>query len=209
MNNLKSYPFLFFDFDGVIKDSIAVKSHAFGCLFSPFGEKLVKKVRSHHELNGGMSRFDKLPLYLEWSGKGQSVILVNQYAKKFSQLVKQKVIDSEWVDGSLNYLQQNHNRQQFFLVTATPQQEIEDILAALGISHFFKDIIGSPIKKADAIKLLLERYDIAPELTVMVGDSIGDYHAATENKVHFILRKTSFNKELPQQLNCKTIENFL
>ena len=135
--------------------------------------------------------------------------LINDYAENLSQLVKKKVIDSDWVSGVLEYLNKNSSYQQFFLVTATPQQEIEEILSALKITHFFKELIGSPIKKDEAIKQLLYRYKIAPYQSIMIGDAITDYNAATKHGVSFILRKTALNKNLQQQLSCPMIENFL
>ena len=63
---LESADFIIWDFDGVIKDSVKVKSDAFEQLFLPFGKKLAKEVRLHHETNGGMSRFDKLHIYWSW-----------------------------------------------------------------------------------------------------------------------------------------------
>lgn len=55
---------IFWDFDGVIKDSVSVKTLAFEKLFLPYGKKIAQKVKNHHEANGGVSRFEKIPLYL-------------------------------------------------------------------------------------------------------------------------------------------------
>jgi phosphoglycolate phosphatase-like HAD superfamily hydrolase len=73
----------------------------------------------------------------------------------------------------------------------------------------FKEIIGSPTKKEDGVRLLLDRYMIEPDQAVMVGDSSSDYRAAIENKVPFILRNTNLNKKLQSQFNFKMITNFL
>ena len=75
---------IFWDFDGIIKDSVKVKSMAFMQLFTPFGEDVVKQVREHHEANGGLSRFDKLPIYLGWAGCLSTPELVEEYSNKFS-----------------------------------------------------------------------------------------------------------------------------
>ena len=40
---------IFWDFDGVIKESVGVKSDAYEKLFLPFGEGVAKKIRRHHE----------------------------------------------------------------------------------------------------------------------------------------------------------------
>ena len=200
---------IFWDFDGVIKDSVEVKSDAFEQLFLTFGREIAKKVRRHHEANGGMSRFDKLPLYLKWAGQALSPLLVDKYAQQFSLLVTQRVIDSEWVDGVLEYLQSNHSRQQFFLITSTPQQEIENIISQLQIANYFQQVIGSPTTKSEAIQSLLSCYNLNPEQAVMIGDSSGDYNAAIDNNITFVLRKTELNKNLQDQLKCTVIEDFL
>ena len=200
---------IFWDFDGVIKDSVEVKSVAFGQLFSSFGRGIKKKIINHHKMNGGMSRFDKLPIYIKWTEQKSTQEMVDDYSAKFSTLVRQKVIDSQWVPGVLNYLSSNHNKQKFFLVTATPQQEIEDILVSLKIKHFFKEVVGSPTTKVNAIKGILNKHSILSKNSIMIGDSISDCNAANINNVQFVLRKTVLNKKLQKSLNCLMLENFL
>ena len=205
---LKSAKTIFWDFDGVIKDSVVVKSDAFEQLFLPFGDEVAISVREHHEANGGMNRFEKLPIYLKWAGEEVTVELIDEYARKFSQLAKQKVINSEWVDGISDYLERNYNRQNFFLITATPQHEIENIIDKLNISKYFKQIIGSPTNKKDAIKNIIVNYSIKPEESLVVGDSVSDYEAAVLNQIVFVLRKTNLNQDLQNKLSCLMISNY-
>ena len=54
---------IIFDFDGVIAESVQIKSDAFASLYEQYGDNIVKKVIEHHEANGGMSRFEKIRLY--------------------------------------------------------------------------------------------------------------------------------------------------
>lgn len=200
---------VFLDFDGVIKDSVAVKSDAFEQLFLPFGGEIGQKVRRHHEANGGISRFEKLPLYLSWVGMKSDQELVSEYSDRFSSLVMQGVIESEWVAGVEGFLEKHHQDRDLFLVTATPENEIKEISAALNISHFFHNIIGAPTDKVDAISRLLNEYQIVAERAVMIGDSLSDYQAAVANKVPFVLRRTSLNQGLQRSLDCSMIEDFL
>jgi phosphoglycolate phosphatase-like HAD superfamily hydrolase len=201
---------IFIDFDGVIKDSVEVKSDAFEQLFLSYGKEIAKKIRLHHEGNGGLSRFDKLRLYLSWSGQIPSKQLINDYADTFSSLVKQKVIDSEWVLGVQKYLAESRSsNRNFFLVTATPQKEIEEIVLALNIRKYFKEVIGSPTKKHEAIRVLLDKFNIDSSQAIMIGDYMSDNNAAKINNVEFILRRTSLNMDLQQNLNCQMIDNFL
>ena len=198
---------IFWDFDGVIKDSVSVKADAFEQLFSPYGIELAKKVRKHHEKNGGVSRYEKIPIYLSWASVKLSSIKIEDYEKKFSFLVKKKVIDSPWVKGAYEYLHNNYLKQLFFLVTATPQKEIEEILRELNIYHLFKKIIGSPVKKEESIKNLLKEFDVDRKRAIMIGDSLTDYEASQKNNVKFILHRTNLNKELQNELKCHMIES--
>jgi len=206
---IKKANVIFWDFDGVIKDSLEVKSDAFEMLFESFGTDISKKIRKHHEDNGGMSRFDKLPIYLEWSGQSQSQELVDEYSDRFSSMVKMKVIASKWVPGVLEYIERNSGNQIFFLITATPQPEIEEIADKLDILQYFKVIFGSPTKKEHAINNVLEEYSITPDKAVMIGDSKSDYDAALVNHVPFVLRKTILNKLLQETYTCPMISDFI
>ena len=207
--NIKKAKTIFWDFDGVIKDSVSVKSDAFEELFLPFGSDVAKKIRMHHEDNGGMSRYDKLPIYLNLAGEKNSTDSISKYEKQFSKLVMNRVINSPWVEGVLEYIKTNYKAQKFFLITATPQKEIEEILKKLEISKYFKKVIGSPTNKKDAIKIILSHENINLDDSIMIGDSCSDYEAAKENNVFFVFRKTDLNKKLQKKLKCQMIENFI
>ena len=171
---------VFFDFDGVIKDSMEVKSDAFAMIFSDFGEEVSSKVRSHHEANGGMSRYKKIPLYLSWAGLSPSNSLIKKYIGRFSRLVKQQVIDCEWVAG------------------------VEEFIYGC-----FIEVVGAPAIKKDAVKELVRKYSVDPQKSVMIGDSMSDFQAASENHVVFVLRKTQLNVSMQTKLDCAMIDNFI
>ena len=54
---------IIFDFDGVIVDSVEIKGEAFREIYTTYGKEISDKVIEHHELNGGVSRFDKFRFY--------------------------------------------------------------------------------------------------------------------------------------------------
>ena len=190
---LESATLIFWDFDGVIKDSVNVKTAAYETLFLSYGHDIARRVRQHHEANGGVSRFDKIPLYLEWAGQSSSPEQIKKCCQQFSQAVVQAVIDSPWVPGIREYLLKHYMDKYFVLVTATPQDEIEKILRSLKLSHCFKEIFGAPTKKDRAIKDLLERLKYLPHEAAMIGDSESDLLAAKANGVPFLLRRTPLN----------------
>tara|TARA_B110000008_G_scaffold276781_1_gene316714 strand:+ start:3383 stop:4006 length:624 start_codon:yes stop_codon:yes gene_type:complete len=200
---------IFFDFDGVIKESVGLKTQAFIRLFESYGPDIEIKIANHNKENGGMSRYNKIPIYLEWAGQKPTKALVDSYAHDFSKLVKKSVIDSEWVPGVIDFLENKKKNQLFFIVTATPQTEIEEIISFIRIENYFNEVIGTPTKKNEAIKLLLSKYTLKPTDAIMIGDSIADYESALSNSVPFILRRTYDNIDLQKRLDCSKIYNFL
>jgi phosphoglycolate phosphatase-like HAD superfamily hydrolase len=205
---LRHYTTLFWDFDGVIKESVAVKSDAYERLFAPFGAKVAARVRAHHELNGGLSRYEKLPLYLRWAGREGSAAEVSRYCELFSAAAREGVIDSPWVPGAREYLQENHLRQRFVLVTATPRAEIESILAALGIAACFREVHGAPTSKAEAVQSTLARWRCSRTDSLLIGDSDSDYAAAKTAGIEFLLRRTSLNRNLQREHTGLQCEDF-
>ena len=207
VTNLKDFKLIFWDFDGVIKDSVSAKSDAFELLFLPFGRELASRVRSHHELNGGVSRFKKIPTYLSWVDVSPADCTVTDYCDKFSKLVIDAVIQSPNVPGVFNYIKANQFNQLFVLVTATPIDEIKTILKSLEICDLFADIFGSPDEKYQCIAQTLEKYSIKPEQALMIGDSLSDYQASTRSGVKFMLRRTPLNISLQNSPNYLSFDD--
>ena len=190
---IKGFKVVFWDFDGVIKDSVGVKSDAFESIFLPFGRDVAAKVREHHEKNGGVSRHKKIPIYLAWANQNISSDNIDRYTQKFSSLVVQSVLESKWVPGIYDYIISNFQEQDFILVTATPFEEIVCILHELEIDHCFKRVYGSPTHKSDAINQSLLDFGISPKDALMIGDSESDLFASRQTGVNFLLRKNQFN----------------
>lgn len=198
---LKSKKIIFWDFDGVIKDSVFVKARAFEKLFEFADQNVIEQVRQHHLKFGGVSRFEKLKIYLEWAGVNPTPSQVEKFAQKFSEIVFSEVVSSEWVPGVFEYLKDNYTDQIYVLVTATPQKEIEAILTTIGIAPFFRKIHGAPVKKHIAIAEALSDFNIELEKSVLIGDSESDYEAAIKTKMQFILRTASYNSELTKKFD--------
>ncbi len=200
---------IFWDFDGVIKDSVGVKTDAFVQLFLPYGAELAERVRVHHEANGGMSRFEKFPLYLEWAGESAAPEKVDAYCQRFSELVLQGVINAPWVPGVEAILRGNPHQQVFVLVTATPQGEIEEILAAINLRACFSGVFGAPVSKKEAIRTSLAARNLDASQCLMIGDAKADWDAALANNVDFLLRRHSSNRHVFENYTGDSVEDFL
>jgi phosphoglycolate phosphatase-like HAD superfamily hydrolase len=203
------YAIVFWDFDGVIKESVAAKGEAFAQLFRSFGGELVRQVREHHERNGGMSRFEKIPLYLRWAGITPDEREVSRYCEAFATAVRSAVLESQWVPGAQQYLQNQCRRQRFVLLSATPQAEIEEILATLGVRNWFSEVFGTPTTKTAGLSGVLQTSGCEPAQALLIGDSEADYRAAMATGVDFLLRRTPFNQSLQATYSGPQCENFL
>ena len=72
---------IIFDFDGVIADSVNIKTVAFAEIYEPFGNHISELVVSHHLINGGMSRYEKFKYLMFTVITGLaliSIVLLNQ-----------------------------------------------------------------------------------------------------------------------------------
>jgi len=209
VSNLNNKKFLFWDFDGVIKDSVEVKTHAFRRLFESIDLNLVDQIVEHHKKNTGISRFEKIPIYLDWIGIYFDKATVQKYISDFSDLVVEDVIESPWVPGVIEYLENNKVDKFFFLVTATPKEEIDLILKKLSINDIFTEVVGAPINKTSAIESIIREYNIVKKDACMIGDSESDMEAAVHNKIDFFLRKTALNRPLQDLYKGPQFENFI
>ncbi len=205
---IKNAKLIFWDFDGVIKDSVDVKTKAFMQLFESYGSTIVEKVKIHHEANGGMSRYKKIPLYMDWAEEPYDQDLLDCLYSKFSDLVLNSVIASPWVPGAEQYIRENTCQQDYVLVSATPDDELCIILEELDIYKHFSGIFGASLSKKNAIKKVLKERNIKSLDCIMVGDATADMEAAKENKVKFVLRKHSSNADVFNNSDVLTIENF-
>jgi len=188
---------ILFDFDGVLCESVHIKTEAFYEMYLPYGTDIALKVKEHHIANGGMSRYDKFKHYEQtFFAKELSKEKMAKLSEQFSELVKKKVIAAPFVKGALEFLQKHSNNYKCFIVSATPIEEMKEIAKAKKIDHYFEEIYGSPKNKIIWGKHILDTYKIEANETLFIGDALSDYNAAQAHNMHFLLRKTNENKNL-------------
>jgi phosphoglycolate phosphatase-like HAD superfamily hydrolase len=209
MNNLifENVKLIFWDFDGVIKESVDIKTIAFLELFSDLDDGIKRKIKNHHLENGGISRFEKIPIYLKYANIPFDVKILQDYYERFHKIVIEKVVNSEWVPGVLQVL--NSGLFINVLISATPIDELIEILDRTNIKHFFAKIYGAPTTKTNAIKDYFSKYDGSKLESIFIGDSLVDKIAADQCQVKFILRKHEFTHDNFDDFKGKIIYNFL
>jgi len=207
----KSLKTFIFDFDGVILDSLDCKTDAFYQMYLQYGEDIANKVKQYHIFNGGVSRFQKFKIWhKEYLDIDLSDKEIQKLAEKFSELVFEKVINSDPIPGAIEFIKRYSKNFNFFIISGTPDNEIKKICSAIGISNNFKEILGSPKNKKEWCVYLKTKYnDITSSNTIFLGDAISDYEAAKGSRFYFALREADYNKSIFANVEVDTtFQNF-
>jgi len=196
-----------FDFDGVIVESVDIKTRAFAELFRKEGSNIVKKVVDYHLVNAGVSRYEKFRyIYRQILKRDLSEDEFKELCDRFTVLVTQAVVEAPYVKGAKDFLRKHAAKYRFFMVSATPQKEIEEIAGKRNITHFFETIYGAPTKKTSAVEDMLRREAVNSQNAVYVGDAMSDYDAAKNNHVDFIARIDK-NESMFSNIDCLKIKD--
>ena len=178
---------IFFDFDGVLVDSNRIKTEAFRTLFAGYDARIVEEIVSYHRHHGGVSRVVKIKYaHQNIIKKALSDSAIDEWAARYSNLVVEKVVDAELINGAKEFLDRMHGTLPAFIISGTPDAELREIVERKKLSGYFQQILGSPVRKPDHICNILTTYQLVPERCVFVGDALTDYHAARKTGLHFI-----------------------
>jgi beta-phosphoglucomutase-like phosphatase (HAD superfamily) len=181
------YQAFFFDFDGVLADSVEVKTEAFAKLYEPYGSEVVAQVIDHHRRHGGMTRTDKFCYYHgDYLGKTLSDEEMAKLCWEFSELVVDKVVAAPEIRGAGGFLKKWCSRLPCFVISATPQEEIRQIVGRRGMMGYFEEVLGAPAGKKENLQRLLNQFHLNPSKCFLFGDAESDYRAAHVCGVEFI-----------------------
>lgn len=182
---------LFFDFDGIIADSVGCKTEAFRDIYLPYGEEIASKVVDHHLKNGGISRFEKFVTYhADFLGKTISQNELNNLCEKFSSLVIDKVIESKEINGFSEFIRLHGKKFNKWIITGTPTTEIINILKRRNMDDIFVDAFGSPEKKGYWTEQIIKNYNLNRDEIVFLGDAKADFEASQASGLKFILHRS-------------------
>ena len=179
-----------FDFDGVLVESVDIKTRAYAYLFKEYGQDVVSKVVDYHIKNGGISRFVKLrTIYEKILKKSLSENKFDSLSAQFSNIVVDAVVAAPWVEGAQEFLKKNKNRYLYFIVSGTPQEELELIIQRRQMGQYFCAVLGSPKDKVALFREVFLRLNLTPKETVFVGDAETDWNAAKTMGLPFLWRR--------------------
>lgn len=179
---------LILDFDGVIVESIPLKTAAFRKVFSFAPEHLDEIIEFHLE-NGGMSRYDKYRyIYANILHEPLTPEQEEWLASEYVGLIFESMLTVPYVEGAEELLRDCSQKLPLYIVSATPEGEMHEIARRRGLTKYFVRIYGSPKTKAECIREILAETGAAPEEALFVGDAPNDWDAARATGVRFVAR---------------------
>ena len=176
------------DFDGVLIESVSIKTQAFRKLFMFVPEHL-DAIEQYHVKEMGRSRYEKFRfIYKNILKRPLSQDQCKWLSDTFSKIVFDEIKTTPYVKGAEDFLNNYYKKIPLYIVSATPELELVNIVNQRKMSHYFQKVYGSPKSKTDLITLIIQENKLSPDSVMFVGDAVNDWVAARDCGIRFIGR---------------------
>ena len=189
---LSDFKCVVFDCDGVLFDTVPVKTNAFRDWVAEKWPQHENDFIDYHLGAYGINRKLQIIHFFEnilkqnWTEK-----ILSQEIDRLSKINRVSIFDSPWVRGSKPFLDQlQEERMPMFVLSGTPEEELVEFLQRKKVDHLFKRIIGYPCQKEDGLRLIVNDEGHLPSEVLFVGDANADAKAAQLNLIPFVYRKS-------------------
>lgn len=185
------------DFDGVIIESVDIKTEAFKELYKNHPKK-INEIIQYHLDNNALSRFIKFKYITEnILNEKYDNDVKEKLGKNFSEIVFNKVVECPNVNGSEEFLKYFSKKYPLYIASNTPQKELEEIIQKRKLTKYFKKIFGSPPgNKINFIQEAIKNENAKENEVIYIGDMIEDFRIAQKTGVNFIGRKNVENLDV-------------
>jgi phosphoglycolate phosphatase-like HAD superfamily hydrolase len=196
-----------FDFDGVLVESVDIKLDAYTALFDAEGADMQRRVRDFCAPRLGLSRFRLIDAIYEGVLHTRlSADMRNTLCARFGELVLDRVTAAPLVAGANDFLSRHGGEYQLFVVSGTPQIELQEILRRRHMAGWFQAAFGSPAQKATLLAHLLSSFKLQVDEVVYIGDTDLDWIAVQTLRIPFIWRRRSEDQPRPEGFNGPVID---
>jgi phosphoglycolate phosphatase-like HAD superfamily hydrolase len=178
------------DFDGTLVESNSVKDGAFRKIFDEWPDHQ-QAMMSWHLNNNSIDRQGKFRYIVEevlrLPGRED---LINELVIRFGELTTKAVAECHPVRGAQEFLEYFHGKLPIYLLSATPQKELDEIMSLRKLNLFFEGVYGAPIDKASFLREIADKHFATVDEVLFIGDSPEDQLAADNANVQFVGRKS-------------------
>jgi len=177
---------IFFDFDGVIMDSMTLKLDAYCECLSQFEFARPDVDRIMREYMGQSRHKIIVVLYEELHGGKIPQPVFDAALKRFNEMDDAAREKMQYLPGSLEFIQSVHEGRFTAVVTGTPEDFILKATAHHDLDQYFDIVRGSPDTKRQIVGELLAANDLSADESIFIGDGRTDQDAADHHNMRFV-----------------------
>lgn len=178
---------LVLDFDGVVLDSAGIKTAAFRALFDDRPAH-AEAIAAYLLANQGVSRWRKFDdIHSRILREPLSDADRKRLGDRFAALIRQQMQSCPEIDGTRAFVTAARREGvPAFVASATPHDELCDIVACRSLGDVFDGIYGSPRSKSDIIAALAGEHGWRTDTVLMIGDATTDRDEARRAGTRFL-----------------------
>jgi phosphoglycolate phosphatase-like HAD superfamily hydrolase len=179
---------IFFDFDGTLVDSVAIKRNCFYSVFpnTPAYRFVVSAVLFD---NPEGSRYDVIPRMIEeMLSKGLALLpgtTAETAIESYTEQVLAAVMECNEMPGAGRILRALSMRCTVCIASNTPESDLRKLVEARKWHELVSSVDGYPRRKTDIIRERLSEFGVSPHRALVVGDGRSDEEAAEANGCAF------------------------
>lgn len=197
MSGKLKFEAVIFDFDGVLVDSAEIKLLAFAELYKKYGQDAYDTAITYCKQNAGIPRASKFTyLHKLICNKKLNELELVKLSRSFSKIVVEQIINIPLSNELIDSLSSISNQIPCFVASATPEDELKEIVFKKKLDNFFEEVLGSPRSKLENIISILKKYKLEAKKVLLVGDSIHDFNSARDAQICFLAYAADL-KEFP------------
>lgn len=202
---------LVFDCDGVILESVDVKTSAFARIAEPYGQEAQDRLVLYHTLNGGVNRIKKFEwFFAEVLGKPLDAATLADLNQRYSKYAYDGVLNAPLVNGLMETLDLWNGVFPMYVCSGAPHDELNIILAHRKLHTYFEGIYGAPPAKSILLQRIVDSVNVPPDHVIMIGDSGTDLDAAEHARTRFYGRGPTFaNSRWPHSADLVNFNTWL
>lgn len=170
---------LVFDCDGVLLDSVPVKTRAFARLAEPFGAEARDRFVMYHTVHGGVSRSLKFAWFFrEILGREITPEESARWGELFAKYALDEVRRCVMIPGARQSLEKWRGILPMYVCSGAPQDELRLVLRERDLEGYFKGIYGYPPTKEKILASIVKLTGLPSDEILMIGDAPTDRDAA-------------------------------
>ena len=181
-----------FDCDGVLLESMDIKSMAFRRIGEEYGAEMADRLVLYHHMHGGVSRYRKFEWLFGELGKEATDEDLARLNETFVAAAYEEMKRCPMVPGAKETLDAWRGKRPMYVASGAPEEELRLILEKRGLAPYFAGMYGSPTIKTQILRAIVEHNGVYPSDVVMVGDSRIDLCAAEAVGTRFFGRGEYF-----------------